>query len=254
MNILISNDDGINAPGINVLVNRLKKDGHSITVIAPDSNRSAVSNHLTMYKENNLVEISENSFSHTGYPADCIFTGIQSDFFNEFDVIIAGINKGGNMGTDIVYSGTCAIARQGVLFGIPSIALSVEPVKRNQPSEEYKYDALADFTAKNLTNLMKLAKTDFPQAFVNVNALGIDKYKGVQITDKTNFRFYGDKVNVVLEKDNVYKTEFILGGGENEIVEEGTDLDFCRKEYVSIARVNACPNCAKIVDDIEFKL
>lgn len=254
MNILISNDDGINAPGINVLVNRLKQDGHTINVIAPDSNRSAVSNHLTMYKEHKLTKIDDTVFAHTGYPADCIFTGVKSDLLENVDVIISGINKGGNMGTDIIYSGTCAVARQGVIFGIPSIALSVEPVNRGQPESDYKYDALADFAAKNLTQLIKMAKTDFPQAFVNVNALSIDEYKGVKITDKTNFRYYGDRVKIIHEKDNQYKTQFIFGGGENEIVEENTDLYYCNQGFISIARVNACPNCAEIVDDIEFKL
>lgn len=254
MNILISNDDGINAPGINILINRLKKDGHSINVIAPDSNRSAVSNHLTMFKEHNLIKIKESVYSHTGYPADCIFTGIKSDLLDNIDVIISGINKGGNMGTDIIYSGTCAVARQGVLFGVPSIALSVEPVKRGQSDSEYKYDALADFAAKNLEQLAALSKTDYPQAFVNVNALSLEKYEGVKITDKTNFRYYGDRVKVIYEKDNQYKTQFVLGGGENEIVEENTDLFYCNNGFVSIARINACPNCAEIVDDMEFKL
>lgn len=254
MNILISNDDGIDAPGINILSKRLKKDGHVVNVIAPDSNRSAVSNHLAMYSEHKITRVDDNSYAHTGYPADCIFTGVKSDLLKNVDVIISGINKGGNMGTDIIYSGTCAVARQGIIFGIPSIALSVEPLNRDQPESDYKYDALADFAAKNLTQLIKLAKTDFPQAFVNVNALSIEKYKGVKITDKTNFRYYGDRVKIIHEKDNQYKTQFILGGGENEVVEENTDLYYCNQGFISIARVNACPNCAEIVDDIEFKL
>ena len=84
------------------------------------------------------------------------------------------------MGTDIVYSGTCAVARQGVLSGVPSVAVSLDPVSWDTIDKEgFKFEALADFTAKNIEKLLGLAKTTPPRAFVNINALSIDSYQGV---------------------------------------------------------------------------
>lgn len=254
MNILISNDDGINAKGIQALIKRLKKDNHDVYVIAPDSNRSAVSNHLTMYKEHTLIQVDENSYSHTGYPADCVFTGLTGNLLKDIDVVISGINKGGNMGSDVIYSGTCAASRQAVLLGKPSIALSVEPLSRDFKEADYKYDALADFAARNLEKLMSLSKTEFPQVFVNVNALSLDEYKGVKLTDKINFRIYGDSVNVVNIKGNEYKTEFRCGHAEESKIDINSDLQYCRDGYITITRVFACPDCADVIEDIKFSL
>lgn len=258
MNILISNDDGIDSPGIKAIYSRLVKDNHNVYIVAPDSNRSAVSNHITMITDCELVRIKDNIYSHSGFPADCIFTSIQSSLFSKIDLVIAGINIGGNMSTDIIYSGTCAVARQAVLFGIPAIALSVEPVNRRQPEKNYKFDALADFTAKNIEKLISLTKTDYPQAFVNINGLSIDSYKGVKVTDKLCFRKYGDSVKVETSqnKNNLQtlKAKFVYGGDNDGLCLEGSDLDYCNQGYISITRINANPDCAEVVDGIEFSL
>ena len=128
MKILLANDDGIEAKGIQVLAARLERDGHEVYVIAPDSNRSAVSHHITMYNVNTLKAAGKNRWACSGYPSDCVCIGLKSNLFDfKFDVVISGINEGANMGTDIIYSGTCGAARQAVLDGVPAIALSVDP-------------------------------------------------------------------------------------------------------------------------------
>ena len=254
MNILVSNDDGIDAKGIKCIAERLRKDNHKVIVVAPDSNRSAVSNHLSMYNFHKLIQKDKDSYSHTGYPADCVFTAITSDFFPKFDVVIGGINAGGNMGSDIIYSGTCAIARQGVLLGVPSIALSIEPLYRGQNKEEYIYEGLADFTAKNLKTLISLSNTEYPQCFVNINALSKKEFSEVRFADKICHRKYHDKVKIEKISEKEYTSTFVLGADDDSSVSDDSDLDICKKGYITISRINACYESAESIDGIKFSL
>ncbi|MBR5645735.1 MAG: hypothetical protein IKX23_03735 [Treponema sp.] len=252
MNILISNDDGIDAPGLKIIAERLKKDGHNILVIAPDSNRSAVSNHISMFKNNTLIKKDVNSYSHSGYPADCIFTGVTSGIFDKIDVIIAGINSGGNMGTDIIYSGTCAVAREGANSNIPSIALSAEPLVPRQSVENYKFDAIAEFAAENLEKLIAICKSSEEKAFVNVNALAVESHKGVKYTGKLCRRNYKDRIELVNTKDDLYEARFIGNAPDLSKIEEGTDLYYCRNGYIAVSLVKVMPDCIQIDDSLKF--
>ena len=254
MNILLSNDDGITSRGIQTLITRLEKDGHSVYVIAPDSNRSAVSHHITMYNANILKNISKNKWACSGLPADCVCIALRSNLFNiKFDVVISGINEGGNLGTDIVYSGTCGAARQAVLDGVPGIALSVDPVEWTEEClKNMKYEALADFTAKNLEQLIKLASTQVPRIFVNVNALSAESYKGVKYCQSLCVRDYGDKLEVV-DVGGRKETRFIPGGAVPR-PDEKSDACVVHNGYIAVSRVFAEPVATEIVDGMQFKL
>ena len=175
MRLLLTNDDGIDGEGLQILAQTLKKE-HDVWIIAPDSNRSAVSNGITISRSLNIKQLGEKTFTSSGLPADCVLTGIYSNLIpSNVDMVLSGINRGFNLGTDIVYSGTAAAARQAVILGIPALALSVESV-----NSEWKYKALADFTLKNLDTLKKLYT---PDVFLNINALSLDSYKDVQFTN-----------------------------------------------------------------------
>ena len=252
MNILISNDDGIDSPGLKVIAERLKKDGHKVLVIAPDSNRSAVSNHISMFRNNTVIKKDENSYSHSGYPADCIFTGVTANMLDSVDVVIAGINSGGNMGTDVIYSGTCAVAREGANSNIPSIALSAEPLVIRQPIENYKFDAIADFAAENLDKLIAICKSSEQKAFVNVNALAVESHKGVRFTDRLCRRNYKDRIELVPSEDNAYEARFIGSPPDLSNLEEGTDLYYCRNGYIAVSLVKVMPECVQIQDSLKF--
>ena len=254
MNILLTNDDGIKAKGINILASRLEKDGHEVYVVAPDSNRSAVSHHITMWKVNTLKQEADKRWACSGYPSDCVCTGLQSDLFNiKFDVVISGINEGANMGTDIIYSGTCGAARQAVLNGVPGIAVSLDPITWNEETlSNMKYDALADFTAKNLSALISLASTEVPRLFVNVNGATRDSYLGVKYCQSLCIRDYGDKLKIV-DNAGVTETHFVPGGA---IPREDCQCDayVVKDGYIAISRVYAEPLAAEIVDGMQFKL
>ena len=255
MKILLANDDGITAKGIQVLYERLIQDSENeVYVIAPDSNRSAVSHHITMLNGYLLKEYKKNQWSVTGYPVDCACLGITGDFFDfKFDLVISGINQGANMGTDIVYSGTCAAARQAVLSGVPGIALSVNPdVWDEEHIKNMKYEALADFAAKNLKELAALAKTEPPRLFVNVNAGSFDSYKGVKYCRELCIRDYGDTLHVEKGEGDM-KVSFVPGGNFPKL-DENCDAYVVKQGYIAVSRVYADPIAAETVDGMQFKL
>ena len=258
MKILLANDDGIQAKGIQVLYERLTRDSENeVYVIAPDSNRSAVSHHITMYGGYMMRQHKKNQWAIGGYPVDCACLGLTGDFFDfKFDLVISGINEGANMGTDIIYSGTCGAARQAVLNGVPGVALSVNPeVWDAEHRKNMKYEALADFAAKNLKELAALASIEPPRIFVNVNAASLDSYKGVKYCSNLVIRNYGDWLHIDKEADadGQMKVNFMPGGAFAE-PEKNSDAYVVKEGYIAISRVYADPIATEIVDGMQFKL
>lgn len=123
MKILISNDDGYLAPGINALAEQLATIAE-IVVVAPDSNRSGSSNSLTLDRPLRMQRAANGFYSINGTPSDCVHIALTGMLEERPDLVISGINQGQNMGDDTLYSGTVAAATEGFLFGIPAIAFS----------------------------------------------------------------------------------------------------------------------------------
>lgn len=123
MKILISNDDGYLAPGINALAEQLATIAE-IIVVAPDSNRSGSSNSLTLDRPLRMQRAANGFYSINGTPSDCVHIALTGMLEQRPDLVVSGINQGQNMGDDTLYSGTVAAATEGFLFGIPAIAFS----------------------------------------------------------------------------------------------------------------------------------
>lgn len=254
MNLLLSNDDGYTAPGLKALVDRLSKE-HKVYVVAPAGNRSAVSHHITMFSDTEIHKISDNLYSCEGYPADCVSIGLMSDLFDvKFDAVVSGINCGANLGTDIVYSGTCGAARQATFNGIPAIACSVDPISwENADKKPFYYENLADFVAKNLEVLLKLASVKSPRAFVNINAPAIPEYKGVKCGTELCVRDYHDHLHIEKRGDktiSVFDPGFSTAPKENELC----DYTIVQDGYICVSVVYADAVCKQIVDCTSFKL
>ncbi|MGB4811755.1 MAG: 5'/3'-nucleotidase SurE [Methylophilaceae bacterium] len=128
MRILLSNDDGYFAPGINILAESLAKLAE-ITVVAPERNRSGSSNSLTLDRPLSIRKASNGFFYINGTPTDCVHIALTGLMDTLPDMVISGINDGANMGDDTIYSGTVAAAMEGYLLGIPSIAISMAQSK-----------------------------------------------------------------------------------------------------------------------------
>ncbi|TEA77698.1 5'/3'-nucleotidase SurE [Allopusillimonas ginsengisoli] len=124
MRILVSNDDGYNAPGLEALVGALKGLG-DVTVVAPETNCSGSSNSLTLNRPLWVRQASNGFYYVNGTPSDCVHIALTGLLDFRPDLVVSGINNGANMGEDTLYSGTVAAATEGYLFGIPSIAFSL---------------------------------------------------------------------------------------------------------------------------------
>ena len=124
MHILVSNDDGYHARGINALAEALRSVA-TVTVVAPDRNRSGASNSLTLDAPLRVRRVGDNAYCVTGTPTDCVHLAITGLLDIEPDMVISGINHGANLGDDVLYSGTVAAAMEGRFLGLPAIAMSL---------------------------------------------------------------------------------------------------------------------------------
>jgi len=130
MNILISNDDGWNAAGINSLLEVASEFGQC-TIVAPAEEQSGVSHQMTLFGSMKLTQQSSQVWSLQGTPADCVRIGL-TQLKQSFDLVLSGINNGGNLGSDVYVSGTVAAAREAALFGLPAIAISQHRLRFNE--------------------------------------------------------------------------------------------------------------------------
>lgn len=124
LKILISNDDGYLATGINALANALSKVADTV-IVAPDRNRSGASNSLTLHSPLRIHEVGENHYFVNGTPSDCVHLALSGFLESDPDIVVSGINHGANLGDDVIYSGTVAAAMEGRFLGFPAIAVSL---------------------------------------------------------------------------------------------------------------------------------
>jgi 5'-nucleotidase len=124
--ILVCNDDGINGPGLPALVAAMRRLGR-VTVSVPEHERSADSHSLTLHKPIRVVRVAEDVFALNGSPADCARFGILEMLKGKVDLVVSGINRGFNLGEDVIYSGTVAAAMEATLLKIPAVAFSQDP-------------------------------------------------------------------------------------------------------------------------------
>ena len=179
MRILLTNDDGFFARGIQALYRSLKsKTRHEISIVAPESQRSATGHAITLsqplFVAEHRLSAGEKGYAVSGTPSDCVKLAIQGELVEKPDLVISGINFGPNLGTDVFYSGTVAAAMEGVLLGIPAIAVSLA-------GEDYHdYEAAAAFMSERLDSFARQKSA----CLLNINIPGIPaaKWRGIVIT------------------------------------------------------------------------
>lgn len=256
--ILISNDDGIGSEGLKALKEELSKVC-DVYVMAPSENQSGVSSKISLGKKLEFVKLSENEYSCSGTPADCVISALCHDFFGfgsdskngkyvKFDAVFSGINRGPNLGTDTLYSGTIAAARQAALYSFPGIAVSLESPEFDYSDSNFNFAPLAKFCAENLDSLISLCRGDL---FVSINALSSEKYSRAEFTSLCR-RDYNDTLEI-LEK-SAEKCAGACRGGKI-VTEGGSDCDYLavRNGKISISLIHANPESEKYSGEIEFK-
>jgi 5'-nucleotidase len=125
MRVLVSNDDGVDAPGIRILAEGLRQAGHEVLVVAPDRDRSGASNSLTLDAPVRVVQLDAATWCVHGTPTDCVHVAITGMLEVEPDIVVSGINNSANLGDDVIYSGTVAAAMEGRFLGLPAVAVSL---------------------------------------------------------------------------------------------------------------------------------
>ena len=239
MLVLVTNDDGIGAAGLDALAAAVERRGHEVWVVAPDANQSGVSHGLTIATPLKVKKIKKRVYSCSGKPVDCVIAALDGLLPQHPDIVLSGINYGANIGTDVVFSGTAAAARQAAIHGIPAVAVSlvVGDGPRTPPPQ---WEALADFAASNLATLAAVCGEDI---FANINAASGSSYKGFKITNLCR-RIYHDTMRffpTTAEGGNeTFKCMF--EGGSIEVVSSpGDDWDAVKSGYISISPVSAQP-------------
>lgn len=180
MKILLSNDDGVYAPGLRALAEALAEIS-TITVVAPDRDRSAASKSLTLYKPVR-PRVLENGFvSVDGTPADCVHYALTAYLTDQPDMVVAGINAGGNLGDDVMYSGTVAAATEGRFLGLPSLATSlVSSHGGGIPADNYQ--AAAKVVKQIIKHLLSNPLPADTILNVNIPDLPYEQLTGLEVT------------------------------------------------------------------------
>jgi len=248
LNLLLTNDDGVTGSGLLVLAKILEKVAN-VYVLAPDSNRSGVSNHLSIEDELVIKKVSDRFYSCSGYPVDCTITGLVSGLFPvKFDAVISGINQGPNLGTDLLYSGTAAAARQAVLYDVPGVAVSLGLAYEKKT---FDFEPLAQFVANNLETLISLSDVE-KGLFVNVNAPHQKVFNDV-VFAPLSVRKYNDSLDMVARNDeNLYGK--VEGGRLDSLGPEQCDYQQVKKGNVVISLIPAEPVSYDLYPDVRFKL
>ena len=214
--ILVSNDDGILARGLEVLGQVCAAVGH-VTVVAPDREQSGTSHSLTLHRPLRATRRADGAFQVDGTPTDCVLLALSKLMPDEPDFVISGINHGPNMGEDVLYSGTVAAAFEGLVAGIPSVAISfaggdLDLLDSHRPRLERLLHRLVNVR-------------DFPtQTLLNINLPGIpgDEVKGIKVTHLGSRVFHEE---IAQMKDPWGKEIHWIGGG-HVTWSGGADSDF----------------------------
>ncbi len=241
MRILLTNDDGISAPGLQAARRALRElDDVVVDVIAPDSNRSATARSITTRSPLSVEEVEfgdgDRGYATDGTPVDCVRFAELGLVGGRPDLIVSGINHGANLGDDITYSGTVAAALEGIVLGIPAVALSQQSSGGGMGyvSGRFDFAVAAAFTAQLVG---RLGAETMPEAtLINVNCPAGEP-NGVEVT-KLGKRIYNDELKLVDESDGGRRRYEIYGWqpGYEEI--EGTDLNAVAQGRISVTPIH----------------
>ena len=225
MRILVSNDDGYLAPGIELLATTLSQVA-DVTVVAPERDRSAASNSLTLDRPLFLRKAANGFYFVNGTPTDCVHLAVTGVLDHLPDMVVSGINHGANMGDDTIYSGTVAAATEGYLLGVPSLAVSLA----SKPGAHFETAA-----AVALDVVRRFQRQAFPEAVllnINVPDLPPEEVRGVRVT-RLGKRHKAEGVVKTLNPRN--ETVYWVGAvGAAQDAGDGTDFHAVAHGSVSI--------------------
>ncbi len=241
MKILVSNDDGYHAEGINTLTDALAEVA-DVVVVAPDRNRSAASNSLTLSTPLRVTEIAPNRYAIDGTPSDCVHVALTGFLDYEPDLVVSGINHGANLGDDVIYSGTVAAAMEGRFLGLPTIAVSLV-------GQKLQHFATAASVAVELVQKIEQSSLASDVVLnVNVPDIALKDLKGVRAT-RLGFRHKAE--HIVKDKDPYGRAIYWVGpAGAGQDAGDETDFFAIEQGFASVTPLNVDLTRHGAIDDL----
>lgn len=232
MRILVSNDDGVDAPGIRVLAEGLRSAGHEVLVVAPDRDRSGASNSLTLDMPIRVVRQDDATWRVHGTPTDCVHVAITGMLDREPDIVVSGINNTANLGDDVIYSGTVAAAMEGRFLGLPAVAVSLVTTDHKGLHYATAARAAAEIVARLRTDPLP-ADTILN---VNVPDLPWDEIAGFEVTRLGNR--HRAEACTPQEDPRGRQWWWIGAAGPEQDAGPGTDFHAVRRGCISITPIH----------------
>jgi len=254
--ILLTNDDGVRAPGILAMAQALRKANFDVTILGPDTNWSASGHKKTMNKplRINKVQLADGSwaFATDGAPSDCVALGLMGALDMEFDFIVSGINNNANIGSDVSYSGTVAAVLEAGIMGKPGFAVSVDAPEYNDGNLDYLSTA-----SKAMEIIIKLLEMPMEDQDMNVWNINLPyfpdgSYKGVQFT-RLGKRYYHD---FLLRREDPFGRPYFWIGGEQPtgLMEDHTDYGALKTGFVSVTPLHIDSTNYAVLEKLEKNL
>jgi 5'-nucleotidase len=230
--VLISNDDGVHAPGLRALYETFSRWAEVI-VVAPLEERSTTGHSLTLHKPLRMIPVSKDFYGVSGSPADCVYLGSRKVFGGLPDLVISGINRGANMGQDVYYSGTVSAAREACILGVPALAVSLDVNFRNAREESRLNYASAALTALEVAR--RIPEFELPRhTLLNLNVPDRPhaRIRGIRCA-RQGFRYYSG--GILQRKDHRGKDYYWVGGSyKGYRPERGSDCDLLEQGFAAL--------------------
>lgn len=234
MRFLLTNDDGIYAKGLSALYEELSRDADCL-IVAPEVEQSAIGHAITIFRPLMVRKARKNGrflgYAVAGTPADCVKIGIRELSERPVDLVVSGINRGANVGINVIYSGTVSAATEGSIMGVPAIAVSLDSF-----NSDADYSVAARYARRIAQFLMKQNSLRHIPVNVNVPALPEDEIKGVVVTRQGRARLVESYERRVDPRENIY---YWLTGETQLSEQEDPQADACalRKGMVTITPI-----------------
>lgn len=232
MEILISNDDGIEARGLLVLAQRMKTLG-KVTIVAPDRNRSGASNSLTLDAPIRIKKMEEDTYRVSGTPTDCVHVALTGLLDDDPDIVVSGINAGANLGDDVIYSGTVAAAMEGRFLGFPAIAMSLVLI---EGQSKHYFDTAGEAAIRMVKQLQRDPLPADTILNVNVPDCPWSEIRGFEVT-RLGHRHRAEPVVKTLDPRG-REMYWIGPAGAEQDAGPGTDFDAIRRKFISITPIH----------------
>ncbi|TWI01066.1 5'-nucleotidase /3'-nucleotidase /exopolyphosphatase [Luteimonas cucumeris] len=234
MRVLVSNDDGVDAPGIRILAEGLRDAGHEVKIVAPDRDRSGASNSLTLDMPVRVVRLDEHTWRVAGTPTDCVHLALTGMFGDdaEPDIVVSGINNAANLGDDVIYSGTVSAAMEGRFLGLPAVAVSLV-------TSDHRPEHFATAARAAMEIVERLSADPLPaDTILNVNVpdRAWEDIAGFEVTRLGNR--HRSEACVPAQDPRGRSLYWIGPAGPEQDAGPGTDFDAVRRGHISITPIH----------------